>query len=84
MKKIVLTEHAEDAIIERELEFGWIERTVRHPEWIVADPRRAGIERRFGIIPENGGRALRVACYETDTEIRIVTVFFDRNAKKPR
>jgi uncharacterized DUF497 family protein len=83
MKKLVLTEHAEDALIERELDLNWIERAVRDPSWTVPDPRRPGVERRFRAIPEFGGRILRVACYETASEIRIVTVFFDRNARRP-
>jgi hypothetical protein len=47
------------------------------------DPRRPGVERRFRAIPEYGNRVLRVACYETVVEIRILTVFFDRDARRP-
>jgi hypothetical protein len=78
------SQHAEDAIVERELDREWIERTVRDPEWTMPDPRHPGVERRFRAIPEYGGRVLRVACYEIAAEIRIVTVFFDRDAKRPR
>ena len=41
------------------------------------------VERRFCAIPEYGNRVLRVACYETALEIRILTVFFDRDARRP-
>jgi len=41
------------------------------------------VERRFRVIPEFGGRILRIACIETADEIRILTVFFDRDARKP-
>jgi hypothetical protein len=38
MKKLILTEHAEDALVERELDLDWIERAVRDPSWTVPDP----------------------------------------------
>ncbi len=82
-KPLRFTRHAEDAIAERELDDDWIEKTVREPEWSRPDPRRAGVERRFRAIPEFGDRILRVACIETADEIRILTVFFDRDARKP-
>lgn len=82
-KPLVFTQHAHDVVDERELDPEWIERTVRAPEWTIPDPRRPGVERRFRAIPEFGGRTLRVACYETTLNIRILTVFFDRNARRP-
>ena len=82
MKKLFLTQHAQDAIDEREINPAWIERAVRAPDWTRPDPRRAGVERRFLAVPEYGNRVLRVACYETALEIRILTVFFDRNARR--
>jgi Domain of unknown function (DUF4258) len=84
LKPLQFTNHAQDAMFERELDPTWIERTVRDPEWSRPDPRRPGVERRFRTIPEFGGRVLRVACLETNDEIRIVTVFFDRDARKRR
>jgi len=83
-KPLHLTVHAEDAVAERELQFEWIARAVHDPEWTSPDPRRPDIERRYRVIPEHGGRVLRVACYETATEIRIITAFFDRDAKRPK
>jgi hypothetical protein len=82
-KPLVLTRHARDAVEEREIDPTWIERTAREPEWAQPDPRRPGVQRRFRAIPEYGHRVLRAACYETETEIRILTVFFDRRAKRP-
>jgi hypothetical protein len=83
MKPLFFTQHARDAIDERELDPRWIERTVRTPEWTIPDPRRPGVERRFRRIPEYGNRVLRAACYETALEIRILTIFFDRDARRP-
>ena len=82
-KPLRFTRHVQDAIVERELDQSWIERTVMEPEWSRPDPRRPNVERRFRTIPEFGGRALRVACFETAEDIRILTAFFDRNARKP-
>lgn len=84
MKSLFFTQHARDAIDERELDLDWIERTVRDPEWSIADPHHPGVERRFRAIPEFGNRVLRAACYETALEIRILTIFFDRNARRLR
>ena len=83
MKSLFLTQHARDAIDEREIDPAWIERAVRMPDWTVPDALRPGVERRFRAIPEYGNRVLRVACYETVDEIRILTVFFDRDARRP-
>jgi hypothetical protein len=82
-KPLSFTAHAEDAILERNLDRNWVEMTVWEPEWVHPDPHRPGVERRFRVIPEFGGRVLRVACLETADEIRILTVFFDRDAREP-
>jgi hypothetical protein len=82
-KPLRFTRHAEDVIVERGLDRSWIERAVRKPEWSRPDPNRAGVELKFRTIPEFGGRTLRVACSENDEEIRVLTVFFDRNARRP-
>ena len=82
-KPLSFTAHAEDAILERNLDRNWVERTVWEPEWYHPGPHRHGVERRFRAIPEFGGRVLRVACLETADEIRILTVFFDRDAREP-
>ena len=83
-KPIYYPAHALTAMRERELEASWIERTVYGPDWVQADPNHAEIERRFRIIPERDGRVLRVVVVETPEEIRIVTAFLDRRARKPK
>ena len=83
LKPLLFTRHAEDVIVERKIDRSWVERTVRQPDWSHPDPYRAGVERRFRRIPEYGGRMLRVACTEAEYEIRILTIFFDRNAQRP-
>ena len=68
---------------ERNLDRSWIERTVRAPDWRESDPADPAVERRFAVLAERGGRVLRVACVETATEIRILTAFIDRRARRP-
>jgi hypothetical protein len=82
-KPLTFTTHAYDAILERELDMAWIDRTARHPTWSRPNPR-PGIERRFRAVPEFGGRILRAVCLETPEEIRIISVFFDRRAREPK
>ncbi|MCO5156513.1 MAG: DUF4258 domain-containing protein [Aquamicrobium sp.] len=80
-KPLVYTKHAGDAVRERELKREWIEATVHFPEWEEADPRQP-IQRRYRTITAHGDRILRVVCLETDAEIRILTAFFDRGARR--
>ena len=81
-KKLELTAHARLRSQERGLPLRWIEATVCNPDWTEADPRDASIQRRFRAIGEKNGRILRVACVETETTIRVITVTFDRNARR--
>jgi len=83
VKPLRLTAHAQFAAAERGIDSLWIEQTAREPDWALADPERPEAERRFRTISEFGDRVLRVACVESATEIRVLTVFFDRGAKKP-
>jgi len=82
MKRIDFTFHA---AIERMAKFGlkaeWVEKAVRSPDWTELDPQ-PGVERRFRVTPEYGGRVLRMACVEEKDHIRVVSVFPDRNAKR--
>ena len=82
-RPLALSVHAEDALRERKIQEEWVARTVEAPDWREVDPSRPGTERRFRRIPEFGDRVLRVAVVETPTEIRILTAFFDRKAKRP-
>lgn len=81
-KVLVLSDHAVNSISERNLSLQWVERTVRHPEWTEADPRQER-QRRYRAIPEYDNRIMRIVCFETEKEIRIITAFFDRKAKRP-
>ena len=82
-KAIRFSLHAETVMRERGLQAEWVERIALDPEWTAVDPRDSTVERRFGAVPERGGRILRVACVEDAFEIRIISAFLDRGAIKP-
>jgi hypothetical protein len=81
-KPLVFTGHARTAIDERNLEINWVEAAALSPDWEVPDPQ-PGVVRRYRIVPERDHRILRVVCVETATEIRILSAFLDRRARKP-
>ncbi|MCZ8181131.1 MAG: DUF4258 domain-containing protein [Rhizobium sp.] len=83
-KPLHFTAHAKTVILERQLELDWIERIVHNPDWSESDPSGPPMERRFGRVPERQDRIVRVICLETETEIRIISAFLDRNARMPR
>jgi hypothetical protein len=84
MKPLLFTHHAPDRMRERSIAAEWLERTVRRPEWTEPNRGDPTVERRFRSIPEFGDRVLRVACVETDTHIRVISVHFDRRARPRR
>ena len=75
--------HAQTVMRERKLDSAWIEATVREPEWRTEDPAGTGVERRYRSIDTLDGRVLRVVCIEADEEIRIISAFIDRGARRP-
>ena len=83
MKTLVFSDHANVVLMNRGIDPAWAELAARYPDWTERDPFRAGVERRFKIIPERGGRVLRAACVEDTSSIRVITVFFDRDARRP-
>lgn len=81
-KPLVLTAHAQDRLRSRHIETDWVEDAVRAPDWTEPDPDDPQIERRVKAVHGFGGRILRVACVETGTAIRVISVMFDRNASR--
>jgi hypothetical protein len=65
---------------EREIPFDWIERVLRNPVFEEPDRQNPGALRAYAPITEFGNRMLRVVHYDTETEIRVITLFFDRGA----
>lgn len=83
MKPLRYSLHAETVMRERKLDPAWVEATVRAPEWRTDDPAGGEVERRYRSIDALDGRVLRVVCVEADAEIRIISAFIDRGARKP-
>ncbi len=83
-KPIHYTNHAATVMSERNISSAWVEKAVHNPGWVEGEPTDVAIERRFCNIAENGNRILRVVCLENSVEIRIISVFFDRKARKPK
>jgi hypothetical protein len=75
------TAHARKVLEERCIDPAWLERTLAQPEWTEPDPQDVTVVRYFRQIPEYGHRVLRVAVNTKVDPWRIVSVFFDRNAK---
>jgi hypothetical protein len=82
MKPVVLSLHARYVAQQRGIQNAWIEATALQPDWVAPDP--SGAERRFRAIVERDHRILRIVCTETDTEVRVITAFLDRNARRPQ
>ena len=76
-----LTHHARKVLAERGIAVEWLERTLHAPQWTEPDPGDPQVVRYFRVIPEFGGRVLRVAVNPTPQPPRVVSVFFDRAQK---
>ena len=79
-KPIVRSKHAQDMLDERKIEPQWVEQVLRNPVFEEPDARHIGAVRAYAPIAAFGNRMLRVVYYVTSTEIRVVTLFFDRRA----
>ena len=67
---------------EREVSVEWVERVVAAPALRSPDPNDPAVERFFGRIAERDGRTLRVVVNTRVAPWRVVSVFFDRNARE--
>lgn len=77
---IKLTVHARQRMALYNIAFELIEATVTAPDWIAPD-RRPGITRSFKMVPERGGRVLRVAHRPDGQDLLVLSAHFDRGAK---
>jgi hypothetical protein len=76
--RFLFTQHAEEMLVERNIERTWVESAVLQPDALESDPQRPAVMRAFRSIAERGGRSLRVAYVLSDHTFKILTVFFDR------
>ena len=79
--ELSVTVHARQAMAERLIPLGWVERVVNGPELRTDDPTDHEVERFFGRLPERGDRVLRVAVNTRVEPWRVVSVFFDRDMR---
>lgn len=84
MRRIVYTLHAETVAAEREINRDWVERAVDKASWTLPDPLDPQLTRAFLPIAERDNRVLRVVYAQSKTEVRIISVFFDRGARRPQ
>ena len=80
--KYVLTEHAREAIVKREISLEWLEEALASPEDKEPDRLDPDLEHRLLRVAEFGGRVLRVIVNVKGAEPRVVTAYFDRGRKK--
>jgi hypothetical protein len=79
---IRLTKHAREAIDARKLDCAWIEAALHAPDFVDADPRHPERTRSFKAIAQCGGRVLRVVHRPEGNDIVVITVHFDRGARR--
>ena len=78
----VLTQHARDALVKRQIQEAWVDSVVQSPTWIEVDAVDPRLEHRLAPIGEFGKRVLRVVINPQTEPWRIVTAYFDRRRGK--
>ena len=74
------TRHAKDMLKERNIPEDWVMKTINNPDW-----KHMGMDNNthyFKGITEHGGRFLHVVVNPSVSPKRIITVFFDRKARR--
>jgi len=80
MKEIILSGHTKDMLKERNIPEDWVRRTINEHEWQnIGDDNNTHY---FKNIPEHGGRILHVVVNPNVSPKKVVTVFFDRGARR--
>lgn len=77
-----LSVHTQDMLKEREIPEEWLRRTIDSPDW-----ENKGDDNNihyFKSIPEHEGRILHVVVNPHVLPKKVVTVFFDRKARRQR
>ncbi len=82
-RRLVLTRHAANAVIDRKLEIEWLDRTVNDADASERDRVWPDAVRASKVIPESDGRVLRVVYVPEGKDVaRVLTVVFDRGRRK--
>ena len=76
---LVFTAHARTMMHERGIQEDWIRNTVHNPD--STELRQDDEVHYLKMIPENGGKVLRVVINPSVDPKRVITMFFDRRVK---
>lgn len=79
--KVILSPHAVEAIELRGIDPAWVEATVATPDRTEPDPR-PGRTRSYKAISAYDGRVLRVVHSPVEDGVMVITVHFDRGARR--
>lgn len=79
---LAFTQHARDALEERQIATRWVERVLRFPALTEPDANDPELEHFLGRIAEHGNRVLRVVANPHVRPVLVVTAFFDRRMRK--
>ena len=80
MNQFEFTAHAASMMIERKIAPEWVDRTISNP--LFTEQREDGSIHYLKPILEHGDRILRVVVNPASQPQNIVTVFFDRRARR--
>jgi hypothetical protein len=81
---ILLSKHAAEQMQERRISVVWVEAAIAAPDWREADPNFPERTRSYRAEPEFGGRMLRVVHRPEGDDVMVITVHFDRTARRRR
>ena len=75
-----LTSHAKDMMKERGIPIEWIERAIQAPDR--ENTGADGLAHYFKVISEHGERILHVVVNPHASPRKVITIFFDRRARR--
>ena len=79
--ELTYTQHFEQMLLERQIDWSWVERVISEPEKI--EEPGDGTRHYLRRIAERGERWLRVIVNISAQPPRAITVFFDRRLRDP-
>lgn len=80
--RYVLSGHAQDMLKERGIQEDWVRRTIDSSDW--KSEGKDNNMHYFKTIDEHGGRILHVIVNPHASPKKVVTVFFDRKARRQK
>ncbi len=75
------TKHAAAVIAARGIKQEWVDFVLASPALSHPDAADADLEHRLAVIPEYGGRVLRVIVKRDTAPTMVITAYFDRTMK---